>query len=140
MWVVSLPLRVQISANNWFPINLNAFRNAHNRTLGTSKKSFEDRVIPLLADLPEIDRVLIAYVLYTPDNRKVDVANICTIADKWFCDTLVKAGKIKDDNRHILPILAFRDGGIDKNNPRVDAVIHRIGPKADIVLVDPDEP
>jgi len=117
-------------------LNLNVYRNAHHRELDAAKKEFTKRVLPLVEDLPKLERVLIAYILYTPTKRSCDVANICTIVDKFFCDTLVKAGKIADDNRKILPIIAFRDGGVDNTNPRVDALIHSIGPNTDLTLTE----
>lgn len=136
MWVIDLPLAVPVSANKWFFLNLNQYKNAHHRTLTKAKKAFVDRVAPTLKDVPKLDRILIAYSLFTIDNRRIDVANVCVIADKWFSDTLVEAGKLSDDNRKILPMIAFRDGGIDKSNPRVEATIHSIGPNCDISIVD----
>lgn len=136
MWTISLPLAVPVSTNKWFFLNLNQYKNAHHRTLTKAKKEFIQRVAPLLKDVPKLDRILIAYSLFTPDHRKVDVANVCCIADKWFSDTLVEAGKLVDDNRKLLPMIAFCDGGVDNINPRVDATIHSIGPNCDISIVD----
>ena len=136
MWTIELPLAVQVSSKTWFMLNLNVYRNAHHRTLDKAKKEFTERVMPLVKHLPKLDRVLIAYTLYTPTQRSVDVANVCSIVDKFFSDTLVKAGKLEDDNRKILPIIAFADGGIDNINPRVEANIHSIGPNPDITITD----
>jgi hypothetical protein len=117
-------------------LNLNHYRNADFRTLDRAKKEFTERVKPLVKDLPKLDRILIAYNLFTPNKRLVDTANVCTIVDKFFSDTLVHAGKLEDDNCKILPIVAFRYGGVDIDNPRVEANIVPIGPNADIELID----
>lgn len=134
MWTIQLPLSVQIGRDSWFPLNLNHYRNAHYRELSAAKVSFNERVKPLVGHLPILDRAIIAYTLFVPDARPRDVGNVCSIVDKFFCDVLVKAGKLADDNRMILPIIAFGDGGIDRHNPRVEANIHLIGPNPDITI------
>lgn len=136
MWTISLPLAVPVSSNKWFFLNLNHYKNAHHRTLTTAKKEFMKRVRPLLHEIPRLERILIAYSLFTPDKRKIDTANVCSVVDKWFSDALVEFGKLEDDNCKILPIVAFRFGGVDNINPRVDATIHSIGPNCDISIVD----
>jgi hypothetical protein len=136
MWTVQLPLAVQLSTNKWFMLNLNHYRNTHYRQLNQAKELFTQRVKPLLKDLPKLDRILIAYSLFTPNKRNVDTANVCSIVDKFFSDTLVEAGKLEDDNCRILPIVAFRFGGVDSANPRVEATIHSIGPNHDITIIE----
>ena len=136
MWTVKLPLGVELSPNNWWKLNMNVYRNANWRTLSAAKIAFTERVLPTLGDIPELGRVLILYSLFTPDKRLVDLNNVISVVDKFFCDTLVKAGKLTDDNVKILPITANRWGGIDTINPRVDAAIHLIGPNTDIYVSD----
>jgi hypothetical protein len=117
-------------------MNLNVYRNADWRTLAAAKVEFTERVTPLLKAIPKLDRVLIVYTLFTRNKALVDTANICTVVDKFFSDALVKAGKLEDDNCKILPIIAFRWGGVDKNHPRVEASVHSIGPNTDICVTD----
>lgn len=136
MWTVNLPLAVPISAKKWFFLNLNVYRNTNRFDLDKAKKAFTARVAPLLDNVPQLERILIAYSLFTPTKRSVDTANVCSIVDKFFSDTLVHTGKLEDDNCKILPIVAFRFGGIDNINPRVEATIHSIGPNADITITD----
>lgn len=136
MWTINLPLAVQVSTKKWWMLNLNVYRNANFRTLDKAKKEFTDRVKPLLKDIPTLERALIVYSLFTPTKRLVDTANVCSVVDKFFCDTLVSAGKLEDDNCKVLPIIAFRWGGIDTKNPRVEATIHSIGPNTDIYVDD----
>lgn len=136
MWTFNLPLAVPISSNKFMMLNLNVYRNAHHQSLDKAKKEFTKRVAPMLKELPKLDRILIAYSLFTPTKRSVDTANVCSIVDKFFSDTLVHAGKLEDDNCKILPIVAFRFGGVDNINPRVEATIHSIGPNCDITITD----
>ena len=139
MWTIDLPLAVQVSSRKWMMLNLNVYRNTHHTTLAKAKIEFTDRVTPLIKHLPKLDRIMIGYSLFTPTKRLVDTANVCTIVDKFFSDTLVHAGKLEDDNCKILPIVAFRYGGIDNINPRVEATIHSIGPYADIEITEGPE-
>jgi len=62
----------------------------------------------------------IEMIMYAPDNRKSDLSN------KWesIGDLLVSAGVIKDDNWFIVPKLLLIFAGVDKNNPRVEVIIH----------------
>jgi len=136
MWTIKLPLAVQISAKKWWKLNLNVYRNEHYQTLNKAKEAFAERVSPMVQHLPKLDRAMIVYSLFTPDKGLVDTANICTVVDKFFSDTLVSAGKLEDDNCKILPIVAFRFGGVDTINPRVDATVHLIGPNTDIYVSD----
>jgi hypothetical protein len=136
MWTINLPLGVQLSTKKWWMLNMNVYRNADFRTLNSAKIAFKDRVTPLLGAVPKLDRVLIVYTLFTPTKRLVDTANVCSIVDKFFCDTLVSAGKLEDDNNKVVAHQLFSWGGIDTNHPRVEATIHSIGPNFDICVTD----
>ena len=136
MWTITLPLAVPVSTKKWMMLNLNVYRNAHYRDLDKAKKGFADRVFPLVRDLPKLDKVLIAYSLFTPNKRTVDTANVCSVVDKFFSDVLVSAGKLEDDNCKVLPTVAYSWGGIDIDNPRVEANIHPLGPNTNIFIGD----
>ena len=104
-------------------LNMNHYRNAHHRTLSKAKIEFHDRVKPLALTLPKLGKVKITDDLFTPNKRKVDVANVCSIVDKFFRDVLVNTGRLEDDSCSLLLSVEYRFGGIDVNNPRVDATI-----------------
>lgn len=62
-------------------------------------------------------------VYYMPDDRKVDIANLHSALH----DTLKKHSVVKDDN---CKIIASTDGSrveVDKDNPRTEIEIRRIG-------------
>ena len=52
--------------------------------------------------------------------------NITTIVDKFLCDALQEYKIIPDDNCNICCMFIDRFGGIDKNNPRIEAYIYEI--------------
>lgn len=131
MWEVSLPTKVRISdnkvkANRYWNINLNQYRNANHFTLNAAKVNFAEIVAPRLAHIPPMERIRISYWLYTGTKALCDVANVCSIVDKFFCDVLTKEGIIPDDNYNNLIMVAFGFGGIDKSNPRVEAILERL--------------
>ena len=122
-WLISLPLRIKISKKREFLLNLNVYRNADYRTLSVAKLNYAKLVLPLVKHLPQMEMVGISYRLFPASMRLADVANICCIVDKFFSDTLVEAGRIKDDNYTVVPEVSFKMGKVDPTNPRVEATI-----------------
>ena len=125
MWTISLPLRVAISKNKEFALNLNQYRNAHFHVLNKAKSEFTNIALKLIqeAGIPMLAQVTLEYIVYPGTRQLCDVNNICTIVNKFFSDTLVEAKVISDDNYKFVPESRFRFGGIDRENPRVDVVI-----------------
>lgn len=127
MWEVSLPTHIQLSKTKRFALNLNTYRNAHFRDLAKAKTKFGYAVMPLIHHIPEnLGRIRMSYILYPGTAAECDVANFCSIVDKFFSDVLVHAGKLVDDNYKVLPLLAYGFGEIDRLNPRVDCIIEQI--------------
>lgn len=107
-------------------INLNWYRNAHFYELNDAKIAFKEVIQDQIDKLPLLGRIRIKYILYPKTKKECDVANICSIADKFFCDALTESGVIVDDNYKYLDNVGFSFGAIDKNNPRVEAHIEEI--------------
>ena len=125
MWTISLPLRVAVSKNKEFALNLNQYRNAHFHVLNKAKSEFTDIALKLIqeAGIPTLAQVTLEYIVYPGTRQLCDVNNSCTVVDKFFSDTLVEAKIISDDNYKFVPESRFRFGGIDRENPRVDVVV-----------------
>lgn len=123
MWIVPLPTHVILPSGTRFSLNLNIYRNAHHYILNQAKVAFTEQVTPLLGSIPQLNHCSIKYTLFTPTKRLCDVANVCSIVDKFFCDTLVKAKVIPEDNYLIVNSVQYCFGGVDKDNPRVEALI-----------------
>ena len=127
MYVVKLPLYVDLpkkkSKDDRFQLNLNVYRNAHFYKLNQAKELYEDLVKEAIKHLPEMSKINLTYVLFLGSNRSADVSNICSIVDKFFCDALVQAKKIVDDNYKIISGVSYQFGDIDKHNPRVEVYI-----------------
>jgi Holliday junction resolvase RusA-like endonuclease len=99
-------IRVEIQAklpscNNY----INANRN--NRYLGASmKRKTEELIYYYIKDLPVFDKPIKINFIWVEENKRRDLDNIC-FAKKFILDALVKAGKLKDDNRN--NVYAFTD-------------------------------
>lgn len=129
MFTVVLPLLVYVSKNTAFKLNLNDYRNAHYQKLNNAKIAFVDVTKRDVLGLPKMNAAEIHYKLFLKGGtgKKGDVANFCSIADKFFCDALVEANRLPDDHYEHVPEVRYKFGGLDMNNPRIEATIHPIG-------------
>lgn len=126
MWVIELPASIRVTKDKPFYLNLNVYRNAHYHTLNKAKTMFEQQVTPLLKILPKLINVELTYTLFTKTKQLSDVSNVCSIVDKFFCDSLVNLGYLPDDNYNHLSKVVYCFGGVDKDNPRVEVSINPI--------------
>lgn len=115
---IDLPITIKVGRKN-LPLNLNFYRNAHYQTLNKMKILFAESIQDQLKDLPHYQQLNLIYTLYPKTHRLCDVANVCTIVDKFFCDALVKANTIEDDNYTVLKNIQYKFGEVDKEHPRV---------------------
>ena len=121
--VLPLYLSVGKGKPKKLPLNLNHYRNAHFHVLNSMKVQFKQAISSQLTFPKLVEPVKISYVLYPPTHRELDISNILCIVDKYFCDALVEAGLLEDDNFNHLPQVEFRFGAVDKENPRAEAFI-----------------
>ena len=122
---ISLPLEVQVSKKKKFILNLNNYRNAHFRTLSAAKNLYHDIVIQTANKIPYIiKKCELAIVLYPKSKRKLDVANFCSICDKFASDSLTRLGYWSDDNYTVINAVKYIYGKVDKENPRFEYIIH----------------
>jgi hypothetical protein len=128
VWTVILPTSIQYGVKKPKPfyLNLNNYRNAPYHLLSDMKVAFSEIVSPRVTHLPPMDLIRISYYLFTGTRQIPDVANVCSIVDKFFCDVLTKQEIIPDDNPNHLSMVAYGFGGYEKGQPRVEAVIERL--------------
>lgn len=122
-----LPLRVKVSKNKYFILNLNNYRNAHHRILSASKRNYGDIVYKLLHELgyskERFRRIKVWYRVYPPSKRLYDGNNPVSIIDKYLMDAIVNMGIIPDDNVKHVECYDWRAMSPDKTNPRVEVYI-----------------
>lgn len=134
MWTITCPVSVPVNKKGkLYILNLNVYRNTHFLVLNKAKESFREIVTPLLKMLPKMQRIKLTFTHFPGSNRLCDTSNVCAVVDKFFCDALVTAGHIEDDNYTILPNVHYVHGGVDKGNGRVEVLIEPIGESLPIV-------
>lgn len=118
MYSVKVPISVMLTKRKRYPLNLNHYRNAHFRENHKGKELFQSHVKPKILALPKFSQVLLFYKVFPA--RKSDVANICSIVDKFFCDALVETGRLEDDNMQVVKGVTYLSGEVDPHEPRVE--------------------
>lgn len=106
---IEFPACVQVQKRK-YALNLNIYRNTHYYLLNQMKKNFSSLVQEQLKDIPKLKKVFLKYIVHPKTKRLFDVANVCSIADKFFCDALVRAGIIEDDNCTIVEYVSYTAG------------------------------
>lgn len=114
---IDLPLFVYCGKKKII-LNLNNYRNLHYRLLNDSKKKYKSLIKPIVPSIKIKDSVCLEYVYFHGNARRVDVANPCSIIDKYTCDALVSFGVLEDDNSKNIKKVTYIYGGVDKYNPR----------------------
>lgn len=119
------PLRVKVSAEKHFILNLNNYRNAHYHTLNKAKVVYKELMLPILVGSINTP-VSITYTLYPKSKRRTDIGNVLSIHQKFFEDVLVEGGYIPDDSYQHIPKILYLFGEVDPTNPRVEIVIEEL--------------
>lgn len=129
--IISVPLFVTIGKRKKknFYLNLNTYRNAYFHQLNAAKILFKEIVTSRIKHLSVHQNIRLTYIVYPKTKRKFDVANVCSVVDKFFSDALVECGKLPDDNYENLPEVIYKFGHINKENPRVDIHIEPLQSK-----------
>ena len=127
---IILPLSVTIprktKADKVFILNLNVYRNTHHMTLNQAKIAWKDVVGRALAGIENVGycQFKFVYTVYAASGRKFDLGNVLSVVQKFTDYALIEYGVIPDDNYKIIPIIVYRFGGVDKENPRVELEIY----------------
>ena len=111
-------------------LNFNTYRNMNRFKLGHVKNAFYDQFKPEMDRAwPEFNRMFrsaryksitpldpitfkLTHVITSANKRKFDIANMCSIIDKFACDCLVKDDFMEDDNWAYLTEVVYRFGGL----------------------------
>ncbi len=107
-------------------ITLSWSRGAHFDTYNKAKKKFKLMIMDQLIQFDSIGGQLkIKYTYYAKRNG-TDLDNFIGMAKKFFQDALAEVGLIEDDNTRIIIASSEIYGGIDRDNPRVEAEIIQV--------------
>lgn len=128
------PLRVFMTKAKNFILNMNQYRNTHFRLLNHTKINYKKYMERQIMKSDTFGRVVCIYTAYPKTNRKQDLGNVCSIHEKYFEDAMVEFGKLGDDNMKNIPLVIYRYGGVDPENPRVDIEVISIDNSIDDVV------
>ena len=95
-------------------------------TLNGVKVKYKAIIQDQLDLLPELTRIRLELVLYPKTKRRMDLTNMLSIQDKFFCDALVESKKIPDDDYLHIVSTTYSFGEVDKENPRTEIHITEI--------------
>ena len=108
-------------------LNMNNYRNLHYIINNQSKQMFKKYVADQLIGFKISKPVKITYTLHAESNRKIDVANVCCVIDKYFCDCLQELNVIKDDSSEFIPEVIYKMGSKgNRETARCEALIEEI--------------
>jgi Holliday junction resolvase RusA-like endonuclease len=109
------------------PLNLNFYRNAHHYTLNRAKTQYTFMMRKILKGIVLNPPITLSFRYYKPTRRKTDKANVLSIVEKFFCDSMISAGCITDDDDTIILEQRYLPTIYDKGNGRVEIVIREVG-------------
>ena len=106
-----------------YAMSMNNYRNSHHRVNAQAKRIYTQSMEPQLKKLPSFEKISLVFTLFPPTKRRLDLDNHGAIHAKYFQDSLVTYGVIKDDDYKFVVEVIFRFGKVCKTNPRVDIEI-----------------
>lgn len=108
-------------------ISVNWYRNAHFQQANNAKIEFKKLIQGQLDSFDKIKTpIKIKYTYYKKIDNSPDLDNFIGTVKKFFQDALVESGLIEEDNINFIIENSERYGGLDRENPRVDAEIIEI--------------
>lgn len=110
-------------------INLNGYRNWSFFMSNDVKKAYKEAMREQMEGIVLSTPIDLTFILYKSQNRLIDRANPLSIHEKFFCDALTEFGCIPDDNDEYISSTAYRTGGVDRQNPRVEIKIEQSSEK-----------
>lgn len=127
---IDLPLCVYLErktkADRKCIINLNNYRNWHYIINNQVKKKYKEEIEKKLIPLKFHEKIKLTFIYYKGSRRTSDRSNVLSIHEKFFCDALVECGCIEDDRDEYIEETHYYSGGLDKENPRVEAIIETL--------------
>jgi len=109
--IYSLPLSGwAVSKKKTVSLNMNWYRNAHFQVSNKIKIQVSEYLLKYTFQ-KYTSKIKIDFVLYFKDNRRRDVSNFESIANKFILDALVDRGIILDDDFKHYPEYTVKYGG-----------------------------
>ena len=103
-------------------INFNNYHIWHNQVRNQIKQKYAEIVQSKLPNI-RFNIFTTNYKLFKGSKRKCDKNNVYFLHDKFFCDAMVKAGLVEDDDDEHYISTNFAQVQYDKENPRVEITV-----------------
>jgi hypothetical protein len=123
IYTINCPLQVWIGPRKKWIIGLNEYRKSNHFDLNRAKIAYLSAVRGEVIKMEPFKQCEVFFTVWRKDNRSFDIANICSVHEKFLMDALVTLGKIPDDDYLHVTKSTYMYGGIDKENPRVAVAI-----------------
>jgi len=94
--------------------NLNNYRNMFFIKNNNAKQAMKEIILDLGIRNLGVGPFKLVYTYFHGNRRKIDVANTCSIIDKFFCDALTESDVWPDDNIDYVKDVEYKWGGIDE--------------------------
>ena len=124
------PLYLDIERKTMKPkryyINMNTYRNLHNRVNGKLKIMYLEAVREQLKGIQIETPCEIYYRVYKPSKSVLDKMNVISVTSKYLLDAITSLGCWEDDNDNFIKTETILPTRYDKNNGRVEILIKTI--------------
>ncbi len=116
-FTIKAPIYVELGKKKVkkYYLNLNLLRNQVGHLNNNIKREYKRILEPLIPRKVYYEKFEVDYELFLPNKLKRDIANVCSIIDKNFCDSFIDLGHGIDDNYEYLQKVTYRYGGMDEN-------------------------
>lgn len=100
-------------------LNLNTYRNLNFIVNNIIKVQYCESMKKQLECIKLKTPISVKFTLHRKDKREGDRANVLSVVEKFFCDSLVHFGCVPDDSDNYIISSHYFTGEISKENPRV---------------------
>ena len=102
-------------------LSMNGYRNAHYRVLSNLKKTYFEEVKKQIGSASSLhDGPVVVQCKYFAPRGGTDLDNFTVVHEKFFMDSIVKLGYIRDDNCDVVVKITKEFVRVDRGNPRVE--------------------
>jgi len=115
---IVLPLPTYEEKGKTKLLSMNKYRNLHHFVSNKAKKEYESYIWHSAINGRKkmvSNKISVTYTIFFKDRIRRDLTNFGSIIDKFFLDTLVNHGIIKDDSINYVKEVHFKFGGISEH-------------------------
>lgn len=117
-------LEMWVKKRKKYYLNLNNYRNRHFIVSNNLKILFKKQIQEQIQNIKPIKwQIELQFEYFARSKLVGDLENHCIVIQKFLQDTLVENWIIQEDTCYFISKVIYLYWGIDKDNPRVEAII-----------------